>query len=60
MPQILFDDIPIAIFMVLVPVESRKEHHSMAEDYWNNAIAKRIGTGRDLLGLKKDGTTEYA
>ncbi|MDX1629049.1 MAG: PAS domain-containing sensor histidine kinase [Fulvivirga sp.] len=41
----------------LIPKELRKLHVKDRKDYHENPSPRRMGRGRDLLGLKKDGTT---
>lgn len=41
---------------ILVPPDVRSRHVKMAEEYWNKPHAQIIGSGRDLQGVKKDGT----
>src|SRR5271167_4300773 len=41
---------------MLVPKQFRARHPDMRRAFSNNPIARPMGTGRDLCGLRKDGT----
>lgn len=40
----------------LLPVESRHHHATYIEHYFNHPEARAMGAGRDLYGLRRDGT----
>ena len=41
---------------LLVPGRHRSTHRDLVKDYLRHAIARPMGRGRDLFGLRKDGT----
>ena len=41
---------------ILIPEKIKKIHDEIMVHYWNHPVAKRIGEGRDLVAIKKDGT----
>ncbi|WP_367271498.1 ATP-binding protein [Nonlabens sp.] len=41
---------------VLIPSSYHKEHHSHFENFMKHSQKREMGTGRDLFGLRKDGT----
>lgn len=42
---------------VLIPREFRKSHPKQVNDFLNKSDSRQMGHGRDLYGLRKDGTT---
>src|SRR5689334_23109576 len=41
---------------LLVPLRFRGHHPVFREQYFSDPSSRRLGTGRDLYGLRKDGT----
>jgi PAS domain S-box-containing protein len=40
----------------LVPLRLRDRHPGFREGFWTQPLARPMGAGRDLFGLRKDGT----
>lgn len=41
---------------ILVPVESRQKHEILALEFFKNPYPKKLGIGRDLMGMCKNGS----